>query len=91
MHTQMVGLYRDPHGKKIFSKSAAAQHATAGTDKNRLSKDQTIESLQVRVKELELALSKYDNPQTQNFEAVSKKTSKVSFTQDENGEIVIIC
>jgi hypothetical protein len=82
----MVSLYRDPHGKKIFSKSAVAQHAS-GTNKSRGSR--TVESLEGRVKELESRLSKYDNPEIQNFEPMSEKTSEVpvSFVRDENGEI----
>ena len=85
----MVSLYRDPHGKKIFSKSAVAQHATGSNRKSDASKvPRTVESLEIRVKELESRLSKYDNLQIQNSELVCKRTSGVpamSFVREENG------
>ncbi len=74
----MVSLYRDPHGKKIFSKSAVAQHAS-GTNKSTGSKvPRTVESLEGKVKELESRLSKYDNHAgNQDFEPMSKRISEV--------------
>jgi hypothetical protein len=87
----MVSLYRDPHGKKIFPKLSVEQHV-GYTNKREVNKDRTIESLEVKVKELESALSKYVDPQIQNPEPASRKTSEVtvSFVQleDENIEIV---
>ena len=83
----MLSLYRDPLGEKVFSKSVASQspHATERLDSN----DRTIETLQNKVKQLEVALSKYESSQNFNTEPLSKKTvSKVSFTQDEHGEII---
>jgi hypothetical protein len=78
----MVNLYRDPHGKKIFPKSQHVVYA----NKNEVNKDRTIESLEVKVKELKSALSRYVDPQIQSPEPVSRKTSEVtvSFVQDEN-------
>ena len=89
-HTQqMVSLYRDPEGEKVFSKSVGSQspHVT-GVEKRQLSiDDQTVASLQKRVKELEVALSKYENTQTlSTVEPMTKNTSKVSFSLDMNGQ-----
>lgn len=88
-HTQMVSLYLDPQGEKVFSKSVASlSHQATGADNHRLSSnDHTVESLQTRVKELELELSKYKNTQMFDSEPMSKKISKVSFSQDQNGQI----
>ena len=79
----MISLYRDPLGEKVFSKSVASQspHATGRLDSN----ERTTESLQNKVKQLEVALSKCENSQNFNAESLSKK---MSFTQDVNGEIV---
>ena len=83
---QMISLYCDPLGEKVLSKSVASQssHATGRLDSN----DRTIESLQNKVKQLEVALSKCESSQNFNAEPPSTKISKVSFTQDENGDII---
>ena len=86
---QMVGLYRDPQGEKVFSKSAITSPYTNG-DKGKLgSSDQTVESLQTKVKELEAALSKYENTQISAVEPMGKTTSKVSFSTDGDGQDLI--
>ena len=88
----MVSLYGDPQGEKVFSKSVASQSHVIGANKQQCSSDdQAIESLQTRVKELELALSKHENTQTLNVEPMSKNTSKVSFSQDRNGQMEQKC
>ena len=80
----MVSLYCDPEGEKVFSNSVASQSAhVIGLEKQLNSNDQ---ALQTRVKELELALSKYESTQIMNVDPMEKNASKVSFTQDENGE-----
>ena len=90
IHTQqMASLYRDPEGEKVFSKSVASQSPyVTGVEKPQLSiDDQAVASLQMRVKELEVALSKYENTQTlSTVEPMTKNTSKVSFSLDMNGQ-----
>ena len=85
----MVSLYRDPHGKNIFSKSAVAQHAIGSNHKNDASKaSRTVESLEVRVKELESRLSYFDSLQIQNSVPMCERTSgvlAVSLVREENG------
>ena len=91
----MIALHRDPEGEKVFSRSAASQSPhdiVSGADKLRLSNsDQTVELLQTRVKQLELALSKHENTQMMNAQPMSKNTSKVTFSQDRNGQIEKQC
>ena len=53
--TQMVGLYQDPKGKTIFSRTDPSQSTTKFADK----KD-TIESLRQQVKELKNEVSLTD-------------------------------
>ena len=84
----MVSLYHDPEGENVFSKSAISQsNFLTNAEGGQLgSKDLgTIESLQSRVKELELELSRYENT-ISRAEPSTKKTTKVSFIED-NGEI----
>jgi uncharacterized coiled-coil protein SlyX len=54
----MISLYRDPLGEKVFSKSGLTNHSS-NRSVTGAAGDQTIASLQNRVKELELALSKH--------------------------------
>lgn len=85
----MVSLYHDPEGEKVFSKSVDSQYPhVTGVEKRQLSiDDQAVASLQMRVKELEVALSKYENTQIiPTVEPMTKNTSKVSFSLDMNGQ-----
>jgi hypothetical protein len=54
----MISLYRDPLGEKVFSKSGLTNHSP-NRSVTGAAGDQTIASLQNRVKELELVLSKH--------------------------------
>ena len=70
MHTlQMVSLYRDPLGEKVFSKSGLTNHSPTRSVTGAVG-DQTIASLQNRVKDLELALSKhaFENLATEKYD-----------------------
>ena len=86
----MVSLYRDPEGENVFSKSIISHDQSnfvTNADGGQLgSKDLgTIESLQSRVKELELEVSRYKNA-TSKADPLMKKSTKVSFIED-NGKI----
>ena len=81
----MVSLYCDPDGEKVFSNSVASQSAhVIGLEKQQLNSND--QALQTRVKELELALSKYESIQITNVEPMKKNASIGSFSWDENGE-----
>jgi hypothetical protein len=87
----MISLYRDPLGEKVFSKSELTNHSP-NRSVTGAAGDKTIASLQNRVKDLELALSKYafENLSTEKYDIEldsmtdSMKTSRpktVSFGQ----------
>ena len=81
----MVSLYCDPEGEKVFPNFVASQSAhVIGLEKQQLNSND--QALQTRVKELELALSKYESTQITNVEPMKKNASKASFSWDENGE-----
>ena len=78
----MIGLHRDPEGESVFSRSipSSSPHATT-TEKGgqlQLDNSRTIESLQNKVKELELALANQEGTEPQHLE---RKTSKVTFNE----------
>ena len=91
----MVSLYRDPLGEKVFSKSGLTNHSPSVTG---AVGDQTIASLQNRVKDLELALSKhaFENLATEKYDngiesdsitdSLKTRSKTVSFSQD-NGHV----
>ena len=54
-HMQMIGLYRDPHGKKIFGISKSVSTSTAAETSN------TAANLRKRVTELEKQLKQVGN------------------------------
>ena len=70
----MVSVYRDPEGKNVFS---ASNHSSSPDMAGNIEQgnNATIESLQCKVKELQLALSKYESEQP------NKRSSKVTFTE----------
>jgi hypothetical protein len=87
----MISLYRDPLGEKVFSKSGLTNHSP-NRSVTGAAGDQTIASLQNKVKDLERALSKhaFENLATEKYDVEldsmtdSMKTSRpktVSFRQ----------
>lgn len=83
---QMVCLYRDPEGEDVFSKSTpgssgSPQASNAGGKGQKL--DWKVESLQEQVRELQLALSKYEPDNTALLES---KPSKVTFSEVEQNQ-----
>ena len=51
-YSQMVGLYHDPHGETVFTSSSPSTLETPITAMS-TDKDETIESLRKRIRELE--------------------------------------
>ena len=77
----MVSLHHDPEGEKVFSKSfASSPHATSTekTEQFHLDNNHTVESLQNKVKELELALA---NSEAVEPLARERSASKVTFSE----------
>ena len=57
LHFQMVGLYKDPHGKKIEMTSSIGTHKQSTQDQS--SGEATIEELRREVSQLKMDLRKY--------------------------------
>ena len=82
----MVCLYRDPEGEDVFSKStpgssSSPQVTSAGSKGQKLENNNwKVESLQDQVRELQLALSKYE---PDNTGLLQRKSSKVTFSEIE--------
>lgn len=86
---QMVSLHRDPEGENVFSRSTpGSSHSPTATSNVRekgqkgqqLESYREIESLQGQVKELQLALSKYEPEVSGQFE---KRPSLVTFNESQ--------
>ena len=87
---QMVCLYRDPEGKDVFSKSTPASSSLSqitsadGKGQKLENNNWKVESLQDQVRELQLALSKYEPDNTGLLE---RKSSKVTFSEVEQNQL----
>ena len=94
----MISLYRDPLGEKVFSKSGLTNQSPNRSVTGMTNKEvgnQTVVSLQNRVRDLELALSKhaFENLATENgydtdsmTDSIKIRTKAVSFSQQGDGQ-----
>ena len=69
----MFSLYRDPEGDDVFTRTTPSSQTGSG-DKAKVANSRTVESLRNEVKDLKLALSKYEP------DILKKPPSRVSFS-----------
>ena len=74
----MFSLYRDPEGENVFTRTTPST-PSGSSDKAKAANSRTVESLRNEVKDLKLALSKYEP------DILKKPPSRVSFS--ESGSI----
>ena len=75
----MYSLYRDPKGENVFTHTTPSTPNGSSDKALKTASNHTVESLRNQVKELELALSKYEPG------ILKKPPTRVSF--DESGSI----
>lgn len=53
----MIGVYRDPKGEKVFARAEPSSVPDTVTIENRITGDESVQALRLRVHELESILS----------------------------------
>lgn len=86
---QVVSLYHDPEGVNVFTRSTPTSnspHDATDAGKKLSESSCTVESLQSKVKELQLALSKYEPEMAGSSKLYEKRPSIVTFCEIEQNK-----